>query len=342
MSGPVVAIVGATGAVGREMLAVLGQRAFPLGRIRVFASERSVGSRLPSRWGELVVEPLHEGSLRGTDLALFSAGSAIARRLGPAAAADGALVIDNSSAFRMDPGVPLVVPEVNPEALAPRRGAGARGGLIANPNCSTIIMVVAVTPLRRAFGVERIVVSTYQAVSGAGAQGIRELEEQARAWAHDGPAPAPSVFHEPCAFNLFSHNSAVDLETGLNLEERKMIDETRKIWGDASARISATCVRVPVRRAHSESINVTLARPASEADVRAALRAAPGLEIVDDRAGNRFPTPLKADGRDSILVGRLRRDPSQPDGRGYDLFVSGDQLRKGAALNAVQIAEHLF
>lgn len=344
---PAIAIVGATGAVGREFLDVLEQRRFPHGPVKLLASSRSAGAKLVYRGEERAVEVLTERSFDGVDLALFSAGGSVSKQFAPVAVRAGAMVVDNSSAFRMNADVPLVVPEVNPEDLEPlRRGPG----IVANPNCSTIIMLVAVTPLRRAFGVERVVVSTYQAVSGAGAAAMQELAEQSRD-VLAGRSPTPRVFSEPCAFNVFSHNSAVDPVTGRNVEEQKMVDEARKMWRDPSARVTATCVRVPTMRAHAESINVTLARAATEAEVREVIRSAPGLRIVDDRERNDFPTPLKASGRDETLVGRIRGDESQeseagPDGvrrfRGFGLFAVGDQLRKGAALNAVQIAELLL
>ncbi len=358
---PTVAIVGATGAVGREMLAVLEQRHFPHADLRLFASERSAGASVRYRGEPRTIQPLTERSFDRIDIALFSAGSAVSRHFAPLAVRAGATVIDNSSAFRMDDGVPLVVPEVNAAAMA-RLANPRRPGIIANPNCSTIILLVPLSPLRVAFGIERIVVSTYQAASGAGAKGMAELQGQTRA-VLSGAAPTPEVFHEPCAFNLFSHNTPVDPATGLNVEERKMIDETRKIWNDPLVRISPTCIRVPVLRAHSESINVTFQRPATLDQVRQCLAAAPGVRLVDDRAANLFPTPLKASGEDDVLVGRLRPDPSSapvprtstesraapgsaPHNRSapclsFDLFISGDQLRKGAALNAVQIAELL-
>lgn len=347
-----VAIVGATGAVGQEMLDVLRQRRFPLTSLRLFASPRSAGVQIPAERSPtgsvLHVEPLADGCFRGVDVALFSAGGAISRQWCPAAAEAGAVVVDNSSAFRMDPGVPLVIPEVNPEALPAPRAAG----IIANPNCSTIILMVAVHPLHVRFGVRRLVVSTYQAVSGAGAQAMEELREQTRGVLAGG-VPEPRIFHEPCAFNLFSHNSVVDPRTGLNVEEQKMIAESRRIWaahGGAGVRLSATCVRVPVLRAHCESVNVTLEREATLGEVRRTLEGAPGVRVVDDRVANRFPTPLRATGGDDVLVGRLRADPGQlgegadPEGpaQGFDLFIAGDQLRKGAALNAVQIAEHMI
>jgi aspartate-semialdehyde dehydrogenase len=341
---PSIAVVGATGAVGREMLAVLEQRKFKHGPIKLLASPRSAGTTLPYRGQEVKVEALTDQSLKGVRIALFSAGSSISKQFGPSAAAHGCVVVDNSSAFRMDPKVALVIPEVNPHHM-PKLSAD-QGAIIANPNCSTIIALVALTPLHKAFGIERFVASTYQAASGAGAQGMDELILQTRETLSEKPL-TQKVFHEPYAFNLFSHNSAVDPVTGLNVEEQKMISETHKMWGDTSVRISATCVRVPVLRAHCEAINITLRKPTTLAELRKALENQPGLRIVDDRAKNLFPTPAKASGGDDVLVGRLRADPSQlpagvgPDGltRGFDLFVAGDQLRKGAAQNAVQIAE---
>ncbi|MGE3107961.1 MAG: aspartate-semialdehyde dehydrogenase [Phycisphaerales bacterium] len=356
---PSVAVVGATGAVGREMLAVLEQRAFPHGSIKALASPKSAGQTLPYRGSGVGVEALTPESLRGVDIALFSAGGSISRQFAPAAANAGTIVIDNSSAFRMTRGIPLVIPEVNAGAMhlltqafhmARAKDHEPIGGIIANPNCSAIIMLVALNPLRHAFGIEQVIVSTYQAASGAGAKGMDELQDQTRAWAAGQPV-SPSFFHEPYAFNLFSHNTAVDADTGLNVEEQKMIEETRKIWDDDRVRISPTCIRVPVLRAHSESIHVTLGKPATVAEMRAALEAAPGVKVLDDRANNRFPTPLKASGGDDVLVGRIRPDPAGPEEpstfgeqsrgkhRSFNLFVCGDQLRKGAALNAVQIAE---
>ncbi len=345
-----VAVVGATGAVGREMLAILEQRRFPHRSLRLLASARSAGTTLPFAGREHTVEALTPESLRGVDLALFSAGGSISKEFGPIAARVGCTVVDNSSAFRMTPGVPLVIPEVNPGALAPLslKNADGTGRIIANPNCSTIILLMAVTPLRNAFGIERMIVSTYQAASGAGAKGMDELEDQTRADL-DGRPLTQEVFHEPYAFNLFSHNTPIDPATGLNVEEVKMIHETRKIWEDQNVCVSPTCIRVPVRRAHAESIHVTLKRSATLAQVRGAIGAFPGAELVDDRAGNRFPTPLKASGKDSVLVGRVRADPghSKPADADaptavFELFACGDQLRKGAALNAVQIAELLL
>lgn len=336
-----IAVVGATGAVGREMLDILAAHGVEAGQVKAFASARSAGQRLEYGSCEVVVETFGTESLDGIDVALFSAGSAISKQFGRAAAQRGTIIIDNSSAFRMDADVPLVVPEINPEALdsVNRNGGGA---IIANPNCSTIITLMAVTPIHRLLGVTRMVVSTYQAVSGAGAAAMEELRRQARQ-VLDGQQPTCEVFDQPCAFNVFSHNTAIG-EDGCNVEETKMVKETHKIWGDASVRVAATCIRVPVFRAHCASINLTLAEPVRDLDaVREAIAAFPGVRVVDDRAGNRFPTPLEASGKDDVFVGRLRLDASQMDeqGRcwGVNLFASGDQLRKGAALNAVQIAE---
>lgn len=337
---PRVAVVGATGAVGHEFLSVLSQRRFPLAEIALFASARSAGSRVPfvrdGRTHEIPVQPLEEGSLTGFDVVFFSAGKGVSRTFAPAAAAAGAFVVDNSSAFRMDPAYPLVVPEVNGEVLdqldAPT--------IVANPNCSTIIALVAVHPLHAKARVRRMVVSTYQAASGAGAQAMRELEQQARDFAADRPL-STEIFGRQYLFNCFSHNSSVGPD-GYNEEETKLLLESRKIWSDDSVAITATCVRVPTLRAHCESINLSFERPLGEDEARELLRRAPGVEVIDDRTANRFPEPLAAAGRDPVLVGRIRGDRSQAPGMGLDLFVAGDQLRKGAALNAVQIAERLL
>ncbi|MFG0329642.1 MAG: aspartate-semialdehyde dehydrogenase [Phycisphaerales bacterium] len=339
---PRVAIVGATGAVGREMLTLLEERAFPLESLRLLASSRSAGAEIPFRGQSLTVEELGERSFENIDLALFSAGSGVSKQFAPLAVEQGAVVVDNSSAFRMDDDKALVVPEINGDEIDRVRERGP--AIIANPNCSTIIMLMAVTPLRAAFGLKRAVVATYQAASGAGAAAMEELRTQTREALDDQPLTM-RVFDQPYAFNLFSHNSDIGPD-GYNTEERKLVLESRKIWGDPSVRIAATCVRVPVLRAHSEAINLTLASPVDEATARRALAEAPGVEIVDDRKGNRFPTPLLASGRDPVLVGRLRLDPSQTDDNGachgLELFAAGDQIRKGAALNAIQIAERWF
>jgi len=267
------------------------------------------------------------------DIALFSAGGSISKKYGPIAAQAGTVVVDNSSAFRMDPKTPLVVPEVNPEDCKQHQG------IIANPNCSTIIMVVPIWPLHQVNPIERLVVSTYQAASGAGYQAMVELEDQTRDVLAGKPA-TPKVLPYQMAFNLFSHNSKIG-PNGYNEEEIKMVNETRKMFHTADIQITATCVRVPILRAHSESINITFSKPITEDQVREILSQAPGVKIVDDREKNYFPMPLESSDGDDILVGRIRQDISQPDGRGIDMFISGDQLRKGAALNAVQIAELL-
>jgi len=329
-----VAVVGVTGAVGQEFLTVLAERNFPIRNIRLLASARSAGKKIAFRGESHTVEELTRDSFRGIDIALFSAGASVSREYAPVAVAAGAVVVDNSSAFRMDPTVPLVVPEVNPERIAEHRG------IIANPNCSTIIMNVPVWPLHRLNRVRRIVVSTYQAVSGAGAWGLWELDEQMRAYVAGQPIVKKKFPHQ-IVNNLFSHNSKV-ADNGYNEEENKMVNETRKIFGDPEIMITATCVRVPVPRAHSESINLEFEKPITPAEVRKILSQAPGVVIVDDPANNHFPMPLEASGQDNVLAGRIRQDISRSDGRGIDMFVCGDQVRKGAATNAVQIAERLL
>jgi aspartate-semialdehyde dehydrogenase len=326
-----VAIAGATGAVGTEFLQLLESREFPLASLRLLASDRSAGRSLPFRNRPHTVELLTRDSFRGIDIAFFSAGGSRSREFAPPAVEAGALVIDNSSAFRMDPEVPLVIPEINPADITGHRG------IIANPNCSTIIMLMAVEPLRKLAPVRRIVAATYQAASGAGALAMQELLDQTHEMLRDRPI-TPRVFPHPIAFNLFSHNTKID-DTGYNEEERKMIQESRKILHDPTLRISATCVRVPVVRAHSESINIEFEagkRPTLEA-ARAALARFPGVVLVDDRETNHFPMPIEASGRNEVLVGRLRYDLSNDDA--IELFVSGDQILKGAALNGIQIAE---
>ncbi len=326
-----VAIVGATGAVGTEFLNLLEQREFPMASLRVLASERSVGRTVFYKGRPYPVELLTERAFEGVDIALFSAGGSRSREFAPHAVASGALVIDNSSAFRMDPDVPLVIPEINPEDIV------SHNGIIANPNCSTILLLMALEPLRRLAPIRRVVVSTYQAVSGAGAQAIHELLEQTQEVLRDRPI-TPQIFPYPIAFNLFSHNTKID-DTGYNEEERKMIYESRKILHDPNLRISATCIRVPVVRAHSESVNIEFEdgkRPSID-EITEALIHFPGVVVIDDREGNHFPMPIEASGRDEILVGRIRPDLS--DDNAIDLFLSGDQILKGAALNGIQIAE---
>ncbi|MGE3181902.1 MAG: aspartate-semialdehyde dehydrogenase [Phycisphaerae bacterium] len=328
-----IAIVGATGAVGAEFGDVLTQRNFPFTEARLFASARSAGRTL--HWGgaDYKIAELSADAFAGVDIAFFSAGAELSRQFAPHAVKAGAVVIDNSSAFRMDENVPLVVPEVNAAEIA------RHNGIIANPNCSAIILTVALAPLRKLAKIRRIVVSTYQAASGAGARALEELVTQSRA-ALDGQPIVPEVFPVQCAFNVFSHNTKIGPD-GYNGEESKMILETQKILGDAAVRIAPTCMRVPVLRAHTESVSVEFDVPVSEQQARDVLEYAPGIKVVDDRATNHFPTPLDASGRDEVLVGRIRTDASIADNRGLQFICAGDQLRKGAALNAVQIAERL-
>ena len=328
----VVAIVGATGAVGAEMLKCLERRSFPVKEIRLLASARSKGKELTFQGKPMAVEELAEERFEGVDIAFFSAGGKISQEFVPKAVRQGALVIDNSSAFRMDPEVPLVVPEINPEA------ASAHKGIIANPNCSTIIAIVPLWPIHRVNPIRRLIATTYQAASGAGAAAMRELLDSTHSYLHNKDH-APTVLPHPYAFNLFSHDSAIDAENGYNEEEMKVIQETWKIFGDSTMRISATCVRVPVLRAHSEALVFECESPITPEEVRALLEKAPGIRIVDRVAENYFPMPRDASGEDDILVGRIRKDLSDPSGRSVAMFVSGDQLLKGAALNAVQIAE---
>ena len=325
-----VAVVGATGAVGREFPRLLEQRGFPVDELRLFAGPRSAGCALTFRGTQLLVEEVRADSFQGIDLAFFSAGAARSRAYAPMANAAGALVVDNSSAFRMDERVPLVVPEINPETMT------AADRLVAVPNCSAILLLMAVAPLRSLGSIARIVVSTYQSASGAGAAAMAELMDQTRA-VLEGATPEPKVLPHPYAFNLFSHNTPIN-EHGFNEEESKVIEESRKILRMPNLAINVTCVRVPVLRAHSESITVEFSGPAPSVEaVRARLEVAPGVRVVDDRERNIFPMPLDASGIDEVLVGRIRRDMSHPSA--ICLFACGDQLLKGAALNAVQIAE---
>ncbi len=328
-----IAVAGATGAVGKEFMSVLENHQFPVSELVMLASPRSEGKTLPFAGVPHTVQVLKPESFDGIDIAFFSAGGSQSRALAPEAAKRGCVVIDNSSAFRMDPTVPLVVPEINLE------DARSHNGIIANPNCSTIIMLMAVAPLARRYPVKRVVVSTYQSASGAGALAMAELEQQAHDFLAGRPVE-PKVFPHQIAFNLFSHNSKVN-EHGYNEEEWKMILETRKILHAPDIAVTATCVRVPVLRAHSEAINIEFAdaRPSVD-EARRILAEFPGVRLQDDRQSNHFPMPLEASGGEEVLVGRIREDVSNP--RALDLFVSGDQLLKGAALNGVQIAEGMI
>jgi aspartate-semialdehyde dehydrogenase len=334
MAGPkefTVAIAGATGVVGGTVRAILEERDFPVGDLRLLASARSAGRRLPFKGAELEVQELGQGSFDGVDLVFFAAGGSVSTEYAPQAVAAGATVIDKSSVFRMDPGVPLVVPEVNAGHLA------AHTGLIATPNCSTIQMVVALKPIYEAAGIERVVVSTYQAVSGSGQGGIAALDAQAREWAAGEPVQQQFYPHQ-IAFNVLPHIDSF-LPTGATKEEQKMVDETVKIFADADLKVTATCVRVPVFGAHSEAVNVQTKRKLSAAEARELLAAAPGITVVDDPAELQYPMPLPAEGKDPVYVGRIREDVTIANG--LDMWVVSDNLRKGAALNAVQIAEEL-
>jgi aspartate-semialdehyde dehydrogenase len=329
---PVVAVAGATGAVGVEMLKVLEQRAFPASEVRALASARSAGRRMPFAGGELVVEEMTEASFEGVELALFSAGAEASRRFRDAVVGAGAVMIDNSSAFRMEDGVPLVVPEVNPG------DAALHSGVIANPNCSTIQMVVALSPLAALAPIRRIVVSTYQAASGAGQAAMDELYEQSGDFLA-GRELEPRKFAHRIAFNCIPQID-VFLEDGSTKEEWKMVVETRKIMHLPHVAVSATCVRVPVLRCHSESVNVEFETPVTVEAARAALSEAPGIVVIDDPSAGVYPMPALLEGTDDTFVGRLRRDAGVENGLAF--WVVADQLRKGAALNAVQIAELLL
>jgi aspartate-semialdehyde dehydrogenase len=331
---PVVAIAGVTGAVGAEFIATMDRRGFRVGKLKALASARSAGKAIDFRGERIVIEELTEHSFAGVDIALFSAGGGTSRKFSPSAVKAGAVVIDNSSAFRMDPNVPLVIPEINAGRIRDHQG------IIAVPNCSAITALVPLWPIHRVNRIKRLIISTYQAASGAGAAAMEELVESTRA-SLNGQVFTPKVMPHPYAFNLFNHNTAIDPETGYNDEETKVIKETRKIFEDERIAIGVTCVRVPVLRAHSEAITFECENPISEHEVRAILSKAPGVKIVDDRASNYFPMPVDASGQDDVLVGRIRKDLSDPSGHSISMFVSADQLLKGAALNAIQIAELL-
>ncbi|MCF8041021.1 MAG: aspartate-semialdehyde dehydrogenase [Desulfarculaceae bacterium] len=328
-----VAVCGATGAVGNQMIQCLEERDFPVGELRLLASERSKGKKLTYKGEEIPVQVLGQDSFQDIDIALFSAGASTSRDYAPLAAEAGAVVVDNSSYWRMDPLVPLVVPEVNPKAVADYPNKG----IIANPNCSTIQMVVVLQPIQELAGIERVVVSTYQAVSGTGQKAIFELENQLKDL-HEGRAPEAKVYPQQIAWNLLPHID-VFLDNGYTKEEMKMVLETQKIMGDDGIKLSATCVRVPVRYSHSEAVNIATKKKVSVDEVRAVLAKAPGVKVVDDPANLVYPTPLMSAGQDLTLVGRIREDISQE--KGIDLWLVADNIRKGAATNAVQIAEIL-
>jgi aspartate-semialdehyde dehydrogenase len=331
MSGYMVAICGATGAVGREFLRILEQRAFPVRELRLLASARSVGQMLPFRGEQLPVQEATADAFKGVDVALFSAGGGVSRELAPRAAEAGAVVVDNSSAWRMEPDIPLVVPEVNAEDIASHKG------IIANPNCSTIQMVIALHPLRQANPLKRVIVDTYQSVSGAGAKGIHELQRQIGDVAA-GRKPQAQVMQRPIVGNVIPSIDVL-MDDGYFKEEWKMIHETRKIMHLPDLAVSATCVRVPVEVSHSEAVHAEFERPMSSAKARALLAEAPGVIVLDNPADGIYPVPIDAAGRDEVFVGRIRQDASHPNGLAF--WVVADNVRKGAALNAVQIAERL-
>jgi aspartate-semialdehyde dehydrogenase len=328
-----VAVAGATGAVGNQMIACLEERSFPLESLKLLATAKSVGRKLPFEGKEILVEELTEASFKGVDIAIFSAGGAASEKYAPFAAQDGCVVVDNSAAWRMDPDVPLVVPEINPQTLAGYKNKG----IVANPNCSTIQMVLAVAPIHKKAGIKRIVVSTYQAVSGTGKKAIDELDAQTRAILNF-TEPETKVYPHRIAFNCLPQID-VFLDNGYTKEEMKMVNETRKILEDDTIGITATTVRVPVFFSHSESVNIETRDHLTPDEVRALLAETPGILVVDDPSKGRYPMPIDAAGQDEILVGRIRADESVPNG--INLWVVADNIRKGAATNAVQIAELL-
>lgn len=331
---PHVAVVGATGAVGEVMRQLLVERQFPLGSIKFLASERSAGKPVEFRGRTYTVEPLRPEAFVGVNIVLSSTPAGVSREWSPIAAKAGAVVVDNSSAWRMDPEVPLVVPEVNPHAVA-----RVPKGIIANPNCSTIQMVVALKPLHDLGRIKRVVVCTYQASSGKGAKGLMDLDRQVAALGRGEPVPPPTAHAAQLAGNVVTHDWKLG-DDGYSEEETKMIHETRKIMGDPAIQVAPTTVRVPVRTGHSEAVNLEFERPVTPEAARAALAKAPGVIVMDDYANGQIPTPLHAAGRDEVFVGRIRRDPTVP--HGLSMWVVADNLRKGAATNAVQIAELLL
>ncbi len=330
--GYIVAVAGATGVVGRELIKILEERKFPVERLILLASERSVGKQSSFRGEEIEVELLADDSFEGVDIAFFSAGAERSRQFAPKAVEAGAVVIDNSSEFRMRPDVPLVVPEVNPEAI------NTHNGMIANPNCSTIQMVVVLKPIHDAAKVERVVVASYQSVSGTGQKAVEELEQQVRTLLKF-EKPTSHVYPHQIAFNVLPHIDSFH-ESGYTEEEMKIINETKKIMGDDSIRVTVTAARVPVFYGHSESVNLETAYKLTAEQCREILSRAPGVMVVDDPPSNSYPLAIDAAGKDLVFVGRIREDPSIANG--LDLWIVADNLRKGAALNAVQIAEHLI
>ena len=326
-----IAIMGATGAVGQELLALLEKRNFPIKNLKLLASHRSKGRKVSFKGETLRIEELNQQSFKNIDLVLASAGGRLSAQYAPSILKAGATLIDNSSYFRLDDKVPLIIPEINPEMIKKHRG------IIANPNCSTIIMLLPLAPLHKKFGIKRIFAATYQAASGAGAQAMKELKEETQAKLKNKTYQNTVIKH-PYAFNLFLHNSPIN-ELGYVQEETKMIKETKKILNDDSIKINAFCVRVPIMRAHSEALNVQFKNDFEIETAYKILRSSRGLKIFENKEKNLWATPLDASGKDEILVGRIRRDLSQS--KTFDFWIVGDQIRKGAALNAIQIAELL-
>ncbi len=333
--GFTVAIVGATGAVGVEFMKVLENRRFPIDKLVLLASKRSAGTKLAFKGKDITVTELNGDSFTGCDLALFSAGASVSRQYREACVKAGCLMVDNSSAFRMEDGVPLVVPEINPQEAQKALQRNGGKGVIANPNCTTIIALMALAPLHRAVPIKRLVAATYQAASGAGHAAMEELKQGTQAYLEGKPF-THSVLPHPYAFNLFPHNSPMT-DNGYCEEEIKLLKESRKILGDQTIRITGTCVRVPVLRTHAEALNVEFSAPMSVERAYEILRKAPGVTVLEDRAKNRWPMPTDVAGKDDVYVGRIRKDQSQDNT--IDIWVVGDQLLKGAALNAVQCAE---
>jgi aspartate-semialdehyde dehydrogenase len=329
-----VAVVGATGAVGEEMISILEERSFPIGELRLIASQKSQGKELEFKGERIKVQKLDENSFRDTHIALFSAGASRSREFAPIAVEAGAVVVDNSSAFRMEPDVPLVIPEINGHRISDYK----KRGIIANPNCTTAVMVMALKPLHDIARIKRVVAASYQAVSGAGAKAMEELRLQVLAWAK-GEAMKAEAFPHQIAFNLLPHIDTF-LENGYTKEEMKLHNETRKILEDDSIQVSGTTVRVPVFRAHSVAVNIETERRITAQEARKALSNFPGLRVIDEPQNLKYPMPIEAAGKDECLVGRIREDYTVPAGLSF--WVVGDQLRKGAALNAVQIAEVLI
>ena len=327
-----VAVLGATGAVGTEIINLLVERNFPVKELKLLASPRSAGKQLQFQGESITIEAVEENSFQDVDIVLASAGGKNSKAWAKQIVDAGAVMIDNSSAFRMNDEVPLVVPEINPESASHHRG------IIANPNCTTILMGVAIYPLHKVKPIQRVIVSTYQSASGAGARAMAEVKTQAQAILN-GEQPQPEILPYPLAFNLFPHNSPLD-DNGYCEEEMKMVNEARKIFDEPQLRLSATCVRVPVLRAHSEAINLEFSEPFTVSEAREIISQAEGVKLVEDWSKNYFPMPIDATGKDEVLVGRIRQDLSHPNS--LELWLCGDQIRKGAALNAVQIAELLI